>query len=282
MSKNKTKPFGKPFLKDAKGKPVQAKTQGQHELVESIQNNDITFALGPAGTGKSFLSVAMAVKAIQENDIKKVILVRPAMESGEHLGFLPGDFNEKMSPYMRPLFDALEILMKPEKKPDVYVPQQNGKGGKKGKKSTPPPPPKNEMMSDNESVKYGDKVEICPLAYMRGRSLNNCFIILDEAQNATREQMKMFLTRMGEGSKIVAVGDHKQIDLPYKTDSGLKHAVDILGNTEGIAVVTLSESDIVRHPLVKKIVKAYDKYESKKDMNNDDFDRGVHSNKFSS
>jgi phosphate starvation-inducible PhoH-like protein len=279
MTKNKTQ-FGQSILKDAKGKPVFAKTQGQHELVQSILENDITFALGPAGTGKSFLSVAMAVKAIKEEGFTKVILVRPAMESGEHLGFLPGDFNEKMSPYMRPLFDALEILMKPEPRVQESSFSQPPANGKKGKKSSKPAPmPKTDLMSDNESVKYGNKVEICPLAYMRGRSLNKCFIILDEAQNATREQMKMFLTRMGEGSKIVCVGDDKQIDLPYKKDSGLKHATNLLKNTDGIGIVELTENDIVRHPLVKKIVKAYEKYESSKERTRDDYDRGVVNNR---
>jgi len=261
-------PQGKTLLKDVKGKPIAARTQGQHLLAQTILENDITFATGPAGTGKTFLSVAMAVKALQEEDFSKIVLVRPVVEAGENLGFLPGSFVEKMGPYIRPLYDALDILMKADNKPTspyqedtFYKKGKKEKKGKKGKSFTPPihpPAPSPGMMGENESVKWGDKVEICPLAYMRGRSLNKCFMILDEAQNATREQMKMFLTRMGEGSKIVVVGDDRQIDLPYAGDSGLIHAMNILYKSEGIGIVELDESDIVRHPLVKIVVKAYD------------------------
>jgi len=207
-----------------RGKKIFAKTPGQHGYIQAISRNDLVFGIGPAGTGKTYLAVAMAVKALKEKQIAKIILTRPAIEAGERLGFLPGDLQDKVDPYLRPLYDALLEFLGVE----IYQ-------------------------------KYMEKgiIEVAPLAYMRGRTLNDAFIILDEAQNTTPEQMKMFLTRFGFGSKAIVTGDITQIDLPRETVSGLRQVIGILRGIEGIEVVTLDESDIIRHRLVADIVKAY-------------------------
>ena len=210
-----------------RGRPIKAKTLGQKEYVEAIKQNDITFGIGPAGTGKTYIAVAMAVNALKNKDVEKLILARPAVEAGERLGFLPGDLQEKVDPYLRPLYDALYDIM--------------------GREAT-------------LRLKEKETIEVVPLAYMRGRTLDNAFIILDEAQNATKEQMKMFLTRMGFGSKVIVTGDITQIDLPRGTGSGLKDAMRVLSDVEGIAFCRLTDSDVVRHPLVRRIVNAYDRY----------------------
>ncbi|MCO5168044.1 MAG: PhoH family protein [Planctomycetes bacterium] len=204
---------------------VKLKTPGQRRYVKAIRDNDVVFSVGPAGTGKTFLAVLMAVRALKSSEVQRIVLCRPAVEAGEKLGFLPGDASAKVNPYMRPLYDALNGIL------------------------------------DFETVKkYQERevIEVAPLAFMRGRTLNHAFIILDEAQNTTKAQMKMFLTRMGEGSKIVVTGDVTQIDLPRGTTSGLVHAQSILRNVAGIAHVTLGNADIVRHPLVWKIVERYE------------------------
>lgn len=213
------------------GKPVKCKTLGQKRYVDQIRKNTVVFGVGPAGTGKTYLGVAIAVSAYKNKQVEKIILTRPAVEAGERLGFLPGDLQSKVDPYLRPLYDALQ-----------------------------------EMFGLDTYQKLMEKgvIEIAPLAYMRGRTLNNAFIILDEAQNCTKEQMKMFLTRMGEGSRMIITGDVTQIDLPYGKTSGLKHAVSILDGIEGIAVCNLTYKDVVRHPLVMQIIKAYTKEESKR------------------
>ncbi len=213
------------------GKPVKCKTVGQKKYVDAIRKNTVVFGVGPAGTGKTYLAVALAVSAVKSHEVEKIILTRPAVEAGEKLGFLPGDLQSKVDPYLRPLFDALQ-----------------------------------EMLGLEAYHKYVEKgaIEIAPLAYMRGRTLNNSFIILDEAQNTTREQMKMFLTRMGEGSKMVVTGDLTQTDLPEGKKSGLKHAVSILGGIDMIETVNLTHRDVVRHPLVTEIIKAYEQSEKPK------------------
>jgi phosphate starvation-inducible PhoH-like protein len=210
-----------------RGKPIKAKTLGQKEYVEAIRKNDICFGIGPAGTGKTYLAVAMAINALKNKELEKIILARPAVEAGERLGFLPGDLQEKVDPYLRPLYDALY-----------------------------------EMLGRENALRLKEKevIEVVPLAYMRGRTLDNSFIILDEAQNATKEQMKMFLTRMGFGSKMIITGDITQVDLPRGKRSGLTDAVHILRGVEGIAFCELKDTDVVRHPLVRKIVNAYDRY----------------------
>lgn len=210
----------------AKGKQIKCKTYGQALYIRAIQRNSIVFGIGPAGTGKTYLAVAMAVNAFKNKSVDKIILTRPAVEAGEKLGFLPGDLGAKVDPYLRPLFDALQELFGLE----VY----------------------NRLMEKGS-------IEIAPLAYMRGRTLSNAFIILDEAQNTTREQMKMFLTRMGENSRIVVTGDITQIDLPIGKNSGLLHASHILKNIDGIQICHLTDKDIVRHPLVQAIVNAYER-----------------------
>ena len=210
-----------------RGKPIKAKTLGQKDYVEAIKKNDITFGVGPAGTGKTYIAVAMACNALKNKDVEKIILARPAVEAGEKLGFLPGDLQEKVDPYLRPLYDALYDIL--------------------GREAT-------------LRLKEKETIEVVPLAYMRGRTLDNSFIILDEAQNATKEQMKMFLTRMGFGSKIIVTGDITQIDLPRGKRSGLVDAMRILDGVGGIAFCRLTDSDVVRHPLVRKIVNAYDRY----------------------
>ena len=210
----------------ARGKPVKCKTVGQQEYVSAIKKNTITFGVGPAGTGKTYLAVCLAVAAYKGKQVEKIILTRPAVEAGEKLGFLPGDLQTKVDPYLRPLYDALQ-----------------------------------EMFGIDTYTKLMEKgsIEVAPLAYMRGRTLSGAFVILDEAQNATREQMKMFLTRLGEGSKMVVTGDLTQTDLPEGKTSGLKQAVALLKGVEDIAVCTLTERDVVRHPLVMRIVRAYEK-----------------------
>lgn len=210
----------------AKGRPVRPKTLGQKEYLKAIQTHPITFGVGPAGTGKTYLAVAMAVKAFKSKDVERIILTRPAVEAGEKLGFLPGDLQNKVDPYLRPLYDGLYDMLGPETFQRLLEKQT---------------------------------IEVAPLAYMRGRTLDNAFIILDEAQNTSPEQMKMFLTRMGSGSKVVVTGDVTQIDLPDKSRSGLVDALAVLKSIDGIAQIRFSEKDVVRHRLVQEIVKAYDR-----------------------
>jgi phosphate starvation-inducible PhoH-like protein len=209
-----------------KGVPIKVKTVNQQHLVQSVKENDLVFALGPAGTGKTYLSVAMAVKALKAKHVKKIIITRPAVEAGENLGFLPGDLKEKIDPYLRPIYDALNDMV-PFEKLQYYMEREI--------------------------------IEIAPLAYMRGRTINNAFILLDEAQNTTPMQMKMFLTRMGPESKMIVTGDTTQIDLPASQRSGLKEAVKTLQDVKGIGFVELTEKDVVRHRLIKDIIEAYQK-----------------------
>src|SRR6185436_2547978 len=208
------------------GKSVRARTANQKKLVQQVEKNDIVFAIGPAGTGKTYTAVAMAVRALKNKQVKKIILTRPAVEAGENLGFLPGDLKEKIDPYLRPLYDALDDMI-PSDKLNYYMTNRI--------------------------------IEIAPLAYMRGRTLDNAFIILDEAQNTTDLQIKMFLTRIGPSAKAVITGDLTQVDLPRNQRSGLIRAMDILKRIDGISMVFLNESDVVRHRLVKMIIRAYDK-----------------------
>ena len=215
----------------AKGRPVKAKTIGQRKYVESIQKNTVTIGVGPAGTGKTYLAVAAAVAAFREKSIDRIILTRPAVEAGERLGFLPGDLQSKVDPYLRPLYDALFDTLGA----DTY----------------------------NKYLERGN-IEVAPLAYMRGRTLDNSFIILDEAQNTSREQMKMFLTRMGFGSKVVITGDVTQIDLPADKVSGLTEAVRVLRDVEGIGICGLTQDDVVRHVMVQRIIKAYEDDEKRR------------------
>lgn len=212
------------------GKPLKPKTMGQKEYVDAIQDNMIVFGMGPAGTGKTYLAMAMAITAFKNNEVERIILTRPAIEAGEKLGFLPGDLQSKVDPYLRPLYDALYQIMGAE--------------------------------SFLKNMEKG-LIEVAPLAYMRGRTLDNAYIILDEAQNTTPAQMKMFLTRIGFGSKVIVTGDESQKDLPSGTRSGLDIACRVLRNVEGIAFCHLTSKDVVRHPLVQKIVKAYEAYEAK-------------------
>lgn len=214
------------------GKPLKPKTKGQRQYVDNIRNNMITFGIGPAGTGKTYLAMAMAITAFKKDEVSRIILTRPAIEAGEKLGFLPGDLQSKVDPYLRPLYDALNQIMGPE-----------------------------------SFVKNSEKglIEVAPLAYMRGRTLDNSFIILDEAQNTTPAQMKMFLTRVGFGSKVVVTGDLTQKDLPISSLSGLENAVKVLSDIDGIGFSYLTSKDVVRHPLVQKIVKAYDDYDAKEE-----------------
>ena len=211
-----------------KGRPIRPKTLGQKEYLNAIRTNAITFGVGPAGTGKTYLAVAMAVKAFKAKDVSRIVLTRPAVEAGEKLGFLPGDLQQKVDPYLRPLYDGLFDMLGAE----TY-----------------------ERLVEKQII------EVAPLAYMRGRTLDDSFIILDEAQNTTREQMKMFLTRLGFGSKIVITGDITQIDLPGDKVSGLKEAIRVLDGVEDIQICRLTPADVVRHVLVQRIVAAYDKYE---------------------
>lgn len=214
------------LLFGTKGSPIKMKTVNQQKLVQAIKDNDLVFALGPAGTGKTYISVALAVKALKSKSVKKIIITRPAVEAGENLGFLPGDLKEKIDPYLRPIYDALNDMIPFEKL---------------------------RYFMEREII------EIAPLAYMRGRTLNNAFILLDEGQNTTPMQMKMFLTRMGPESKMIVTGDTSQIDLPRNQRSGLKEAVRILNATKGIGFVELNERDVIRHKLVKDIILAYEK-----------------------
>ena len=216
----------------AKGKPIKAKTVGQQQYMKAIQKNTITLGVGPAGTGKTYLAVAAAVAAFRERTVNRIILTRPAVEAGERLGFLPGDLQNKVDPYLRPLYDALY-----------------------------------EMLGAETFQKYQERgsIEVAPLAYMRGRTLDDSFIILDEAQNTTREQMKMFLTRLGFGSKIVITGDVTQIDLPADKTSGLKDAIRVLEDVKDIAICRLTSADVVRHVLVQEIISAYERAEHKKE-----------------
>ena len=212
------------------GKPIKAKTYGQQKYVRAIQEKMMVFGIGPAGTGKTYLAMAMAIQAFKNNEVTKIILTRPAIEAGENLGFLPGDLQSKIDPYLRPLYDALYQIMGAE--------------------------------SFAKNMEKG-LIEVAPLAYMRGRTLDNAYIILDEAQNTTPAQMKMFLTRIGFGSKVIVTGDSSQKDLPVGAKSGLDVAARVLKNIDDIAFCTLTSKDVVRHPLVQKIVKAYDDYEAR-------------------
>lgn len=208
------------------GRPITAKTPNQRKLVKAFQKNDLLFACGPAGTGKTYTAIALAVKALKNREVARIILSRPAVEAGENLGFLPGDMREKIDPYLQPLYDAMRDM----------IPQNRLR----------------EYMED-------EVIHIAPLAYMRGRTLNNAIVILDEAQNTTRSQLKMFLTRMGKNAKFIVTGDMTQVDLPHKVKSGLGHAVDLLQDVDGIATVQFDGRDIIRHRLVQDIVKAYEK-----------------------
>lgn len=215
-----------------KGQPIKTKTFGQKKYVEAIDKNTIVFGIGPAGTGKTYLAVAKAVTALKRREVSRIILTRPAVEAGEKLGFLPGDLQNKVDPYLRPLYDGMY-----------------------------------EMLGGEGFLRYQERgvIEVAPLAYMRGRTLDNAFIILDEAQNTTPEQMKMFLTRIGYGSHAIVTGDITQIDLPGDKRSGLKEAMKILGGIEGIAFCKFTEKDVVRHPLVQEIIKAYAKYDEQRE-----------------
>jgi phosphate starvation-inducible PhoH-like protein len=213
------------------GLKVRARTVNQRRLVEAVDVSDLVFAIGPAGTGKTYTAVALAVRALKRKEVRKIILTRPAVEAGENLGFLPGDLKDKLDPYLQPLYDALRDMIPPERLRDYL-----------------------EMGT----------IQIAPLAYMRGRTLDKAFVILDEAQNATRSQLKMFLTRMGQSAKFVITGDLTQVDLPKKQQSGLKYTIENLGEVEGIKLIFLNEKDVIRHPLVKRIIKAFesDKYDN--------------------
>jgi phosphate starvation-inducible PhoH-like protein len=218
------------LIKDAKGKPVRIKNFGQRQYVQSVNDNDVTFGIGPAGTGKTYLAVVMAIAALKKGEVERIILTRPAVEAGESLGFLPGDLKEKVDPYLRPVYDALY-----------------------------------QIIGAEHTTRLLDRgvIEIAPLAYMRGRTLDNAFVILDEAQNTTNQQMKMFLTRLGFGSKMIVNGDVTQIDLPRGTRSGLKEAQLVLQGINKISFVNFTANDVIRHPVVAKIVQAYDDKEAK-------------------
>lgn len=215
----------------ADGKPIKPKTLGQKSYIEKIRNNDVVFGIGPAGTGKTYLAVAMAVRAFKAGEVDRIILTRPAVEAGESLGFLPGDLQDKVDPYLRPLYDGLFDILGF----DTY-----------------------------QNLVEKGLIEVAPLAYMRGRTLDRSFVILDEAQNTTHEQMKMFLTRLGFGSKAIITGDKTQVDLPRGKKSGIRAAEHILRNVEGIAFMEFSSIDVVRHPLVQRIIDAYDKEDARR------------------
>jgi phosphate starvation-inducible protein PhoH and related proteins len=227
--------FDDVVIATSRGRLIKCKTLGQSDYINAIRKNDIVFGIGPAGTGKTYLAMAMAIKAFKNREVNKIILTRPAVEAGEKLGFLPGDLQEKVDPYLRPLYDALHEIM------GIELFQKNMEKG---------------------------LIEVAPLAYMRGRTLSDSYIILDEAQNTTPEQMKMFLTRLGFGSKVIVTGDITQIDLPKGKSSGLKTVMEILDGIQGIEFIYFTEKDVVRHKLVQDIVKAYEKYEiNKEDLN---------------
>ncbi|PNQ72582.1 phosphate starvation-inducible protein PhoH [Hanstruepera neustonica] len=221
---------GEVIVHGVSGRLIKAQTTNQRKLVESMRKNDMVFAIGPAGTGKTYTGVALAVQALKNKEVKRIILTRPAVEAGENLGFLPGDLKEKLDPYMQPLYDALRDMIAPEKLAH-YI--ENG------------------------------TIQIAPLAFMRGRTLDNAFVILDEGQNTTHAQMKMFLTRMGKNAKFLLTGDPGQIDLPRRTISGLKEALLILKNVEGVGMVFLDDKDVIRHKLVKKVIEAYKSIENR-------------------
>ena len=220
--------YEKEITRDYNGKPIRVKNVGQSNYVQAVKSNDIVFGVGPAGTGKTFLAVVMAVAALRKGEVKRIILTRPAVEAGENLGFLPGDLKEKVDPYLRPLYDSLYTILGVE---------HTGR------------------LMERETI------EIAPLAYMRGRTLDDAFVILDEAQNTTIQQMKMFITRLGFGSKMIINGDVTQIDLPRGTKSGLIHAQRTLNNVDGIGMVNFDSADVIRHPLVSKVINAYEEQE---------------------
>ena len=219
----------KPILHGVSGKVIKARTLNQRKIIDSVHKNDMVFAIGPAGTGKTYTGIALAVKALKNKNVKRIILTRPAIEAGENLGFLPGDLKEKLDPYMQPLYDSLKDMIPSEKL--------------------------KKYMED-------EVIQIAPLAFMRGRTLDNAFVILDEGQNTTHSQMKMFLTRMGKNAKFIITGDPGQVDLPRTASSGIKEAILILKNTPGVGIVHLDESDVIRNKLVKKIVDAYKNIEN--------------------
>ncbi|MEQ1500664.1 MAG: PhoH family protein [Myxococcota bacterium] len=234
--------FEDTILVNVDGRPLCPRSAGQRAYVDLLRSHDVVFGVGPAGTGKTYLAMAAAVAALKRGQVRRVVLTRPAVEAGEKLGFLPGDLSEKVDPYLRPLYDALS-----------------------------------DMIPGDRVAKMLEKgvIEVAPLAFMRGRTLNHAFIVLDEAQNTTREQMKMFLTRLGEGSRMVITGDTTQIDLPRKRDSGLIHALDVLDGVSKIGLCRLTGTDVVRHPLVMSIVDAYESYDQPDDQVRDDRgDRG--------
>ena len=230
LDKNKlNEELGVNIIHGVRGNIIKAKTPNQIKLVNLISDNDMVFAVGPAGTGKTYTGIAMAVRALKEKSVKRIILTRPAVEAGENLGFLPGDLKEKLDPYMQPLYDALKEMI-PHEKLKSFIEKEI--------------------------------IQIAPLAFMRGRTLDNAFVILDEAQNTSHSQMKMFLTRMGTNAKFLITGDPGQIDLPRKLASGLKEALSILNKVKGIAIITLNDKDIIRNKIVKKVIEAYNKIES--------------------
>lgn len=228
------------IIRNIHGKGVYAKSYGQGQLIKAIEENSVIFVTGPAGSGKSYLSIAMAIQALKEEKYQRLLLTRPVVESGESLGFLPGDLEQKIDPYMRPLYDAIDEFLKKLKVTST---------GHKSKKDIP----------TDQEISIRDNVSVCPLAYMRGRSFNDSFIILDEGQNSTIKQMKMFLSRMGYGSKMIITGDTDQIDLQRGVSSGMKHAIRIMEGVPGIAIVKLGKEDIVRHPLVAEMLSRYEK-----------------------
>lgn len=215
----------------SRGRQVKCKTLGQKRYVQALKQNELVFGIGPAGTGKTYLAVAMAVLAFKNKEVDRIILTRPAVEAGEKLGFLPGDLQSKVDPYLRPLYDALQEFL---------------------------------GLETYRQLTERGAIEVAPLAYMRGRTLNSAYIILDEAQNCSVEQMKMFLTRFGEGSRVVVTGDITQIDLPHERKSGLIHALDVLSDVEGVSIVRLTHKDVVRHELVQRIIRAYEAYEKER------------------
>lgn len=224
------KDFDDVLVHGVNGQLIKARTYNQKRMVQSVMQNDMVFAIGPAGTGKTYTGVALAVRALKQKEVRRIILTRPAVEAGENLGFLPGDMKEKLDPYMQPLYDALRDMI-PHEKLAYYLETKT--------------------------------IEIAPLAFMRGRTLDNAFVILDEAQNTTHSQMKMFLTRMGRSAKFIITGDASQVDLPRHQKSGLNEALKILERVEGIGIIKLDDKDVIRHPLVKDIIQAYDKLEEK-------------------